>query len=483
MLCAMTDTPDLELQRQLAKHFSAALDATISAIRAELAKDRKPRGKRSEPSFYFRDNGMPSLSDGSVFENRGPLQYADLLEPMPGAGNNPFHRQKFDEGRFAEVDALAEFVRANPGCARSNFPSSLENPSVIDIIRVQLEIQLAHAANHYFQRYGNTPLDCRKRTALLGPIFRGFFNERVNITDVIPIALVKFDFDRLRLADDAYIFRMSEALQKKRWAAKAYGASGHDGVVAAATHAFAITGWHWPNVPWMQMPNNLAGHTPMLRERIEELFAALRLVSGVSTGYAQEARVARGWRHLHSDQPPEVYAAGARRYPEEFDDFGWMRDDLPTVTREQMRETASVLTRIAAIEDQRLTLALRRMNGAMIRSDVADTILDATIALEILLSDGDSQAVGYKLRMRAGALANLAEPGGAAAVSAAIKQIYEARSRIVHGARQSKKRDTALAGSLARDTALKTLRNILQIVIAHPRYLDPLKIDAELLLA
>ncbi len=99
-----------------------------------------------------------------------------------------------------------------------------------------------------------------------------------------------------------------------------------------------------------------------------------------------------------------------------------------------MRETATVLKRVAAIEEERLTLALRRMNGAMIRSDVADTILDATIALEVLLSDGDSQAVGYKLRLRAGALVKLIEPEGAVAVSAAIKQIYDARSRIVHGA-------------------------------------------------
>ncbi len=37
----------------------------------------------------------------------------------------------------------------------------------------------------------------------------------------------------------------------------------------------------------MQMANALAGHTPLLRDRIEELFAALRLVTGVSTGYAQ----------------------------------------------------------------------------------------------------------------------------------------------------------------------------------------------------
>lgn len=212
---------------------------------------------------------------------------------------------------------------AHPNCAISLTLLSLaEAPSGLNFARIMIEIQLAHAANRFLQRYGGASYEGARRRALLMPILRGFFDRQLKVAAVIPIALVRFDFDRLRLTHDAYVIRMSEALQKRRWAVKAYGANGHEGVVAAATHAFVVTGWQWPNVPWMQMSANLAARGPALRDVIEELFAALRLTTGVATGYAQELRVARGWTHLHTDLPPEVHDAGARRYPKEFDDFG-----------------------------------------------------------------------------------------------------------------------------------------------------------------
>jgi len=480
----MTDEtpPTPETRREFVRLFIAALKSVIQAIRAELAAGRTPRCKTNEPAVSYRDNGMPSITNGSSWDATGTLQYADLLDPHPPGATHPFKR-KLEEGHIPEVDQLVAFFRANPDCAISILPQPFgQEAAKFNLERIMIEIQLAHAANRFFQRYGDSAFDNRKRKALLRPILRGFFDKRVDITTVVPIALVKFDFDRLRLAPNAYIMRMNDALHRKRWSVKAYGASGHEGVVAAATHAFVITGWTWPNLPWMQMSNNLSFPTPELRELIEEMFGALRLVTGISTGYAQELRLARGWSHLQSDDTPEVFAVGARRYPETFDNFGWMSENLPVVTRAQMIKSAAVLACIRGIKEERLILALRRLNTAMIRHEAADAILDATIGLEILLSDGDSQAISYKLRLRAGALANHANPGSGSAVAAAIRDIYEARSRIVHGGRKSKKRDTAAADTAARDAALGMLRTVLLVVLEHQRFLDPATIDTELLL-
>lgn len=476
---AASRVPEVTVRRWLFSHLLAALDVTVAAIRAELAAGRKPRGKSGLPRISLQENGMPRLSDGGTWDYAGPLQYADLLEPPPSA-SRPFDRQKFVEGRFAEVDALVAFLRVNPGCTRSFAPEPAERQG-FDITRIQAELWLAHVANRLLRRTGGGPVDDRTRAAVLAPVLRGMFDERVKVSTVVPVALVRFNVDRLRLAPDTYLMRMRDDLQRARWSVKAYGANGHDGVVGAATHAFVITGWTWPNLPWLQMPSNLVARTPQVRDRIEELFAALRLATGVATGYAQELRVARGWTHLHSDQPLEVHAAGARRYPEEFDDFGWTRDDLPTVTREQVRQTGVVLGQIRATPSDRLALALRRLNGAMMRNDVADAILDATIGLEILLGDGDGQAIGYKLRLRAGALANVDAPGTGTAIAHSVKRVYEARSRIVHGARSRKADGGAAANAEARDAAIGTLRQIVLTMLGHPRYLDPAAIDADLL--
>ncbi len=477
----MSDSTDLTLHRQLVEHFAAALDETVAAIRKELAEGKRPIGKGNEPRISYHDNGMPHLSDGSYFDHRGPLQYVDLLKRATDT-TNPLFEPKFEQGRFSCVDALVDFIESNPNCAKSY--QQINNTPEVSLTRILVELQLVHALNRFFQRYGDIAFAIDKHKPLLDPIFRGFFNERLDVTTVIPIALVKFDFARIRLAQDAYIFRMSEDLQKKRWSVKAYGANGHDGVVSAATHAFAITGWSWLNQPWFQMVQNLGAYTPALRDKVEELFAALRLVTGVSTGYAQELRLARGWTHLHTDQPPEVHAAGARRYPEEFDNFAWLRDDIPTISGDHMREIALVLGKMRSIENDRLVLALRRMNGALIRGEVADAILDATIALEILLSDGDSQSISYKLQMRAAALANLDTKGTGQAIRDDIKEIYDARSRIVHGGVRSRHKGAKTnTDQEMRDLSVTTLRKIIRVVLNNPKYLDPKKIDADLLIS
>ncbi|GGB69547.1 HEPN domain-containing protein [Blastomonas aquatica] len=478
----MSDNNSIDSSQVLVEHFKAALDAVIAAVHTELAAGKKPKPKNREPSLSMRENGMPSLSDGNYWDETGPRQYADLLNRVTDV-SRPFANDKFEVGRFPEVDALVDFVAQNQTCS----PVYQLNPEIADekqfnFNRIKIELQLEHATNRYFARFGEVPVDKRRRIALLRPFVRGLFSERLDITNLIPITLVKFDFDRMRIADNAFVFRMSDALQRARWSGKAYGASGHEGVLSAATHAFAITGWHWPNTSWLQMANNLSVHNAELREEIDLLFAALRLATGVSTGYAQELRVNRGWTHFQCDLPPELVAAGARRYPEEFDDFGWMQPDLPTVTRSQMRDVQKIVSQMRKVKDERLILALRRFNGAMIRSEMADVILDATIALEILLSDGDNQSIGYKLRLRAGALANLDRPGSGLEISETIKQVYEARSRIVHGGRRTKTQNAAAKDEVAKESALGTLRRMLLILLDHPRFLDPKTIDSELLL-
>lgn len=158
-----------------------------------------------------------------------------------------------------------------------------------------------------------------------------------------------------------------------------------------------------------------------------------------------------------------------------------MREDLPTITREEMLAVSNVLARIRHAGDERVELALRRLNGAMIRLDFADAVLDATIALEILLGDGDGQAIGYKLRLRAAALANLLDPGSGPAVSAAVRETYKARSRIVHGVGRRSKAN-ADDGAQVREKALGALRTVLRAILENPRFLTPARIDAELLI-
>lgn len=462
----------------LAKLYEDALDEMVGAILQALSDGRKPT-RDCEPELSWRDNGMPSLKDGSYFSPAGPLKYSSVLEPTYN-DDEARRRGAYPADRFPMLHALTACIAGNSGVA-----PGLVGIGETTLNQVHAQLQVAGAANLHFLRFGRVPTTKDSRAAVLRPLMNGVFKETLDLAILAPVALTRFDFNRRRLAPNAFVMRMSPQLQKARWSGKAYGANGHDAVLAAATHAFVLTGWSIPNENFWTLAQTLSYRTPAAREAIELLFAALRLVTGIETGHAQEIYLARGWRTWSHMDWPQVFAIGARRYPEVFDSFGWSRDDIPLVTATQMKEVVTAYKAMMSHAAERLYLALRRFNAATTRDDPSDAILDATIALEILLGDADNQAIGWKLRMRAGALAGISgDQAQIDTIRTDVAKLYELRSTIVHGVigRKAAKAVKAQDPEVGRRLAIETLRSVLQIILKFPRYLDPLRIDRELLL-
>lgn len=464
--------------RELATLFDEALEEHVEAVRSQLAKGLRP-APRSETQFSIRENGMPSLSEASPFTRNGSPDYAALLEP-PYHDDEARRRGRYPPDRFPALQALTGYMLEDPDRA-----PGFANPLPPDFIRIDAQFRIEGAAAAYLNRFGDEPSTRLRRSVVLRPFLRQIFAPRLDLAFIAPIAMTRFEPSRLRLGPQAFLMKMSPALQKARWSAKAYGGGAHEAVVGAATHAFVLTGWSVENDNPLRLAQSLSRSNPKPREIVDMLFAALRLQTDVSTGYAQEVWLARGWRTQHPDRP-EVTTVGVRRYPEWMDDFGWMVEETPLVTRAQLARVATTYRAIVSATDSRLVLALRRLNAAMTRDDPADAILDATIALEILLGDDDSQAVSWKLRMRAAALAGLS--GDHAAMLAtrhAMTSIYAMRSSIVHGTRGRKKAktgDNPLHASESARLAIDTLRLVLRTLVENQRYLQPGVIDQELML-
>lgn len=314
---------DADLRPQLRQLILGAYDEVDAAIRERLADGKAPSRLHRFPRFSLRENGMPSLDDGA-WSGDGPLEYSSLLDP-PYGDDEARKLGKFPPARFPAVAALVSFALAHPKIVRMDH----ENSGPEDVFtKIGIDILIARAVDLQYLRYGEAPVALGVREAVLRPIFKGLFANRLNLAVLAPIALVNFDFDRMRIAPGAYLIRMSPDLQRARWSAKGYGLVGHEQVLAAATHTFVLTGWGIDNGDSFGLYNSLSNFNPEARRRIDALFAALRIATGVETGYAQEVRLSRGWRHRHNYGLPDVHAAGARRYPEHFDDFGWNRIDL-----------------------------------------------------------------------------------------------------------------------------------------------------------
>jgi hypothetical protein len=463
----------------LADLYADALGEMVDAILQALSEGRKPERDR-QPDLSWRDNGMPNMMDGSYFSPVGPPKYSSVLEPLYG-DVEARRRGAYPADRFPILQALTAMVVENA----TNAPGLVGNLRDLTT-EVFVRLQVGGAADMHLHRYGPVQTTPESRALVLRPFINRVAKPQLDLAIVAPIALTRFDFDRLRIAPNAFVTRMSPQLQKARWEGKASGANGHDDVLAAATHAFVLTGWSVDNDNFFGLNRTLSRPTPAAREAIELLFAALRLATGVETGHAQEIHLARGWRtwSSHIDWP-QIYAVGARRYPQAFDNFGWISDELPLVTGLQMKSVASFYRAINGQTSQRLELALRRFNAATTRDDPSDAILDATIALEILLGDADNQAIGWKLRMRAGALAGIGgDQAGIDSTRADVGKLYDLRSTIVHGVTGKKavKAAKALDPEVGRSLAIDTLRAVLQVILKYPRFLNPLLIDRELLL-
>ncbi len=154
---------------------------------------------------------------------------------------------------------------------------------------------------------------------------------------------------------------------------------------------------------------------------------------------------------------------------------------------QELEDVRRLYNLILGRREERVAIALKRLNSCMTRDDAVDAILDATIGLEVLLGDQENQALSYKLRLRAGALARLSGTRKPADVVASVKKIYEVRSAIVHGLKTKKPKKRLLepeAGPFAaeRAAAADMLRFAIDLLLEHPVYLDPLKIDADLLI-
>jgi hypothetical protein len=463
-------------RRALVDRYEAAIAEVVEAVRRRLEQGAKPSRARA-PSVSVFGNRMPTISDGDWSGGGGPPDHVALLEP-PYGDDAARQRGRYPPKDFPEMAALVACVAAN-GDLSVAFPPGEHAELLGTLLRLQVE----GAANLHFLRFGPVAWSSVSARVILPPLLKGLFAPRLDLAIVVPIALTSFEPGRVRLAPDVLLLRMTEALQRVRWSAKAYGGSGHATVLSAATHALVLTGWGIDNGRHWNISQRLGWFSQEVRDRIDEVFSVIRLETGIDTGYAQVLWLSRRWRLRHHFDDPEVHAAGARRYPDSFDNYGWLREELPELTRGDLDRVASALAAVRAADEPRLAMALRRLNAAMVRDDAADAVLDATIGLELLLGDSDGQAINWKMRMRAAALAGIdGDKAAMDATHASVGEVYGLRSAIVHGARGRSRRDVAADPLAGRTLAIETLRETLRRIIAAPRYLDPLKIDRELML-
>jgi hypothetical protein len=477
------NSAEFDALRERIENFKDLFVAAFNELHAAvLEKVNSPNQHFSNHHDYPRcsttESGFPLFNETGFYEKNARKNYVGSVRPggilgMLTISRNPELEPKlWDLVDFLDADEIGEHFRQH------------------GTSKWEVEKLIHQAAESYFQKFGLGPLDPSKRRKVLAPIIRSAFAGSVEVRIVVPIALTHFGSDRLRLSDTAYITRIPSGIQMSRARMDLRGSGAGKQVVGAATHAFVSTGWSVELNTNVEVRRSMNNPSKNVLDEIELLFAALRAATGARTGYAQVLMVPR---HIAFDMYcdlPQLYGATYRRYPSEFDNYSWAYKGQSLVTKEQMQEVTRLYALSIARPEARVRIALKRLNACMSRDDAADAILDAMKGLEVLLGDKENQALSYKLRMRAGALATLKGDRTAAETATEFGRIHNIRSEIVHGlASQGKKaRKNKLVEpeeeryASDRDASAAMLRYIIDILLENPRFLDPLNIDRELLL-
>jgi hypothetical protein len=470
-----------ELLRYL-KLFAAAFDELHDAVIEQIKTQGQYIGPRHDyPVMSRLDSGFPSFHESGFYRDNAPKDYVSTVRPhslvrLLGGLTPP--KRTFPQG--AE---LASFLRGHEIGERLNLSRfGYESDFAVDCL-------VNDAVERYLHLHGlDARVDAKRRDAVIRPLVFGTIWRRLNLTLIVPITMTHFELDHFPLTETSYIARIPKRLQLGRARMSTLGSGAVQMVVGAATHAFVSKDWNLEVDSIDEVRRSLNRSTGNILDATDSFFSALRVVTGINTGYAQMLWVPRRWALDYFCDLTPVYGTALRRYPSEFDNYGWVGAGA-TVTIDHLNELRRIYRAVVSSQSEAMRLALSRLNGCLTRTDAADAILDGTIGLEILLGDDENQSLSYKLRLRAAALAILkADPAyPAVEVASKIKRLYGARSAIVHGRRKKRSKTasepTDTSNAKERLVASDLLRFVINVLLTNPEYQDrPGKIDDGLLL-
>ncbi|HEY0071605.1 MAG TPA: hypothetical protein VGE04_16695 [Chloroflexia bacterium] len=466
----LPEPADPQLYTLLAEATRAALEYIASL---DPAKDYSYLGGHEHwRKIEWQENGLPEFSSGSK-----PKDYYNVLAPFG---------KDLPDSVAAAFQPLLTYIE---GHSRLNtyFGPQVRDGDESDMrwLSIFVLVTYGDVVDRYIHLYKRTEFSEELFKELYLQFERGFLDDHLPIDIVVPVLFTKFDFDLIELAEGIFIERMEDAFQIARvmLAASTYRDAGLS--IAPATHALVMRGWQTRSTYHLEISNLAHYPSSYPTDIIDRFFAALRIAADVDTGYSQLLMRPMGWiQHSRAYLPP-LEGALTRKYPARLD--GRQEEPVPTISADVAAQVGQLFRALDSTDNQKLVLAASRLNMCLLRENEVDAILDATIGMEALLSN-DSQEVIHKLSLRMAALAPLSRAVMPAPVQVfrAMKKIYSYRSKVAHGnAPGTKEQSITIEGIGELPTlhaAVMFLRMALSVLLEKQQYLQPEKIDEELLL-
>jgi len=429
------------------------------------------------PTMSAFDNGLPRFSEYPF--NPAPTDYKGAF------GRN--HDWQIDNTQLSGFQDLLQYARSDESLVKHFTWPGQPGPDQFFDFTICMFVE--RLIDRYIHLFPNEAPDDDRFAQIYRPLEACIYEKDLLVDIVIPILFLKFDFDKHILAPNAVIEKMSDEFQLARISKRAYSPSVNTIVLGAATHALVLKGWSINNSGNWSLSSNFSElsfyQKPL--DLVDAFFGSLRIAGALDAGYAQVLVRPLNWALHYVAHLPPVEGTSLRRYPYWFENYYW-NQPVTVVPDEKIIACSTLYLKLIEVENNRLRIALKRLNGCYLREGEEDSVLDATIAMEALLSDDERQEMTHKLALRIAALSSLTNFRAETPIQVfkAVKQIYAYRSKIVHGSTKTHKgREIAITPTQKIPTvqlAIDYLRMLITILIDHPEYLRPARIDEDLLL-
>ncbi|MDC4786826.1 HEPN domain-containing protein [Acinetobacter baumannii] len=432
------------------------------------------------PKLSFAENGFPRISKDSWSGNR-PKDFTSL-----------FHRYgdkapEIDWDDILKFKDLYDLIREDDELL-NYFGSGLNlQDSSIDFDKTSVQLLIGNILDYYIHTFGYD-FDKERFLTIIELRTNFAFLEKLPINIYIPILFLNFEIEKYDLADGISIRKLSELLHLSRVEAKSTNVLVHDCVLEGATHALVIENYYINNKS-RDSYECLYYKEAYPTDLVHNFFSALRLITDCKTGYAQIFAEPENWTTRFREKLLNIRGCSVREFPHEFEfNQYWMNNSFPIVNVDQLNIIKDFYGKLSSNKHKSIPIALKRLNSCMLRHDEEDTVLDATIALEVLLSDDGKTEMTHKLALRVAALSKLDSncKEKPKEVFAKIKKVYTYRSGIVHGTKDLSKSKVIKIPESSElktvDVAIEMLKMVLRVLLCNDKYFDAKSIDEDLLL-
>ena len=314
-------------------------------------------------------------------------------------------------------------------------------------------------------------------------VMNGFFIDKFEFEICVPILFIDFEEDYIPICENVSIRRMTQDFIRSKYFIGNYDGFSERVVIDCATHMLALEGYSLDNENFLS-DSSLGYMSVYPTKLIDTVFSSIRSLTNFPTGYAQFVVLpTNNWMPKNNKgNLLGLEGARARVFPDYFLEYYWSKPHN-LITAELGQKVATLASTLIGRNDNALQIACNRLNRSMLRSSVEDSILDAIIGLEVLLSDNDKGELTYKISSRMATISILMPdcPFSAREIQKSVIQLYRYRSDIVHSRKSRPATEIIEVRQELEmtpvDLAIKYLGMAIEILANNPEYLNTKKID------